>query len=185
MRDLFPHAGFMRTGYHLVQVDEFFDRARAAYERPMLDDVGLSALDVRRAAFDMKRGGYKTAAVDSALDRLETAFATRAREQFVRVHGHDAWMTQLAEQAQVLYPRLRRPKGQRFRQPVKSRKGYDAREVDALLERLIAFFDTGELLTPEDLRHTTFKRRGKRGAYDERTVDAFVARAVDVLMGAQ
>ena len=34
MRDLFPRAGFMRTGYHFGQVDEFFERARAAYERP-------------------------------------------------------------------------------------------------------------------------------------------------------
>ncbi|WP_291382565.1 DivIVA domain-containing protein [Demequina sp.] len=185
MRDLFPRAGFMRTGYHLVQVDEFFDRARAAYERPMLDDGGLSALDVRRAAFDITRGGYQTAPVDAALDRLEIAFATRAREQYVRAHGHDAWMNQLAERAQVLYPRLRRPRGQRFRPPVKSREGYDASEVDALMERLIAFFDTGESLTPEDIRHATFTRRGKRGAYDERTVDAFLARAVDILMGAQ
>jgi DivIVA domain-containing protein len=185
MRDLFPRAGFLRTGYHLGQVDEFFDRARAAYERPMLDDGGLTALDVRRAAFDLKRGGYKAAAVDAALDRLEAAFATRAKEQYVRAHGQDAWMAQLAQRAQVLYPRLRRPKGQRFRQPVKSRYGYDAREVDALIERLIAFFDTGASLTPEELRHATFKRRTKRGAYDERTVDAFVARAVDVLMGAQ
>ena len=151
----------------------------------MLDDGGLTAIDVRQAAFDLKRGGYKTAAVDSALDRLETAFATRAREQFVRAHGQEAWMNQLAERAQVLYPRLRRPKGQRFRQPVKSRTGYDAREVDALIERLIAFFDTGEPLTPQDLMQTSFKRRGKRGAYDERTVDAFIARAVDILMGAQ
>jgi DivIVA domain-containing protein len=185
MRDLFPRAGFMRTGYHLGQVDEFFDRARSAYERPMLDDGGLSALDVRRASFDLKRGGYKTAAVDAALDRLETAFATRAREQFVRAYGQDAWMNQLAGRAQVLYPRLRRRQGQRFRQPTDARHGYDAREVDALLDRLIAFFDTGEQVTPEELRHSTFKRRGKRGAYDERTVDAFVARAVDVLMGAQ
>ncbi len=185
MRDLFPHAGFMRTGYHLGQVDEFFDRARAAYERPMLDDDGLSALDVRRAAFDMKRGGYKTVAVDAALDRLESAFATRAREQYVRAHGHDAWMSQLVQRAQVLYPRMRRPKGQRFRPPVKSRHGYDAREVDALIDRLIAFFDAGASLTPEELRHATFTSRGRRGAYDERTVDAFVERAVDVLMGAQ
>lgn len=185
MRDLFPHAGFMRTGYHFGQVDEFFERARAAYERPMLDESALSAFDVRRAAFDLKRGGYKTAAVDSALDRLEIAFATRAREQFVRAHGQEAWMNELAQRAQVLYPRLRRPKGQRFRRPVKSRRGYDAREVDTLIDRLIAFFDSGESLTPEDLRHATFKRRSKRGAYDEPTVDAFLARAVDVLMGAQ
>ncbi len=185
MRDLFPRAGFMRTGYHLGQVDQFFERARAAYERPMLDEGGLSALDVRRAAFDLKRGGYKTSAVDSALDRLETAFATRAREQFVRAHGQEAWMNELAHQAQVLYPRLRRPKGQRFRPPAKSHHGYDAREVDALLDRLIAFFDAGESVTPNDLRNATFKRRSKRSAYDEPTVDAFIARAVDVLIGAQ
>ena len=79
------------------------------------------ALDVRRAAFDLKHGGYKTAAVDTALDRLETAFAKRAREQFVRAHGQEAWMKQLAQRAQVLYPRLRRPKGERFRPPGRSR----------------------------------------------------------------
>ena len=185
MRDMFPRAGFLRSGYHRGQVDEFFDRARAAYERPMLDEAGLTALDVRRAAFDLKRGGYRPEAVDSALDRLEAAFAERAREQFVRAHGQQAWMGELAQRAQVLYPRLRRPEGQRFRAPVKSRSGYDAREVDAVIDRLIAFFDKGGALTAEELRRVTFKRRGKRGAYDERTVDAFIARAVDVLMGAQ
>lgn len=185
MRDLFPRAGFGRIGYHRAQVDEFFAKARSSYEQSVLEDDAMSALDVRRAAFDLKRGGYKTAAVDTALDRLEVAFATRAREQFVRAHGQEAWMAKLAESAQVLYPRLRRPAGQRFRKPVKSRKGYDAREVDALLDRFIAFFDQGQDLTADELRAATFTRRGKRGAYDERTVDAFLARAIDILMGAQ
>jgi DivIVA domain-containing protein len=185
MNDLFPSAGFMRRGYQIGQVEAFFAEARAAYERPMLDDQALSSLDVRRAAFDIKRGGYKIVAVDSALDRLELAFASRAREQFVRAYGQEAWMNRLAESAQALYPRLRRPRGERFRAPVGSRHGYDAREVDALTERLIAFFDKGEPLAPEDLRTAVFRRKGKRGAYDERTVDAFIARAVDILLGAQ
>lgn len=185
MRDMFPNVSFVRKGYHRAQVDQFFEQARAAYERPALDDHHMSAFDVHRAAFDMVRHGYKTAAVDAALDRLEAAFATRARDQFVRAHGQQAWMAQLAERAQVLYPRLRRPLGQRFRPPVDSRAGYDAREVDALLNRLIAFFDSGQPLAPENLRHATFRKRGKRGAYDERTVDAYIARAVDVLQGAQ
>jgi DivIVA domain-containing protein len=184
MRDLFPRAGFLRTGYHRVQVDAFFAEARAAYERPMLDDQTLSSLDVRRAAFDLKKGGYKCAAVDSALDRLELAFAARARDQFVRAHGQQAWMTRLAESAQALYPRLRRPAGDRFRAPDRGR-GYDVRAVDALLDRLIEFFDKGAALTPEELRAATFPRKRGRRAYDERTVDAFIARAVDVLMGAQ
>ncbi len=185
MNDLFPSAGFMRRGYHRGQVEAFFAEARAAYERPMLDDQALSSLDVRRVAFDIKRGGYKPAAVDAALDRLELAFASRARDQFVRAYGQEAWMNRLAESAQSLYPRLRRPRGDRFRAPVGSRRGYDVREVDALLERLIAFFDKGEPLAPEDLRTAAFRRKGKRVAYDERTVDAFIARAVDILLGAQ
>ena len=185
MNDLFPSAGFMRRGYNRGHVEAFFADARSAYERPMLDDQALSSLDVRRAAFDIARGGYTCGAVDSALDRLELAFASRAREQFVRAYGQQAWMTRLAESAQALYPRLRRPRGDRFRAPVRSRRGYDAREVDALVERLIVFFDSGEPLAPEELRTATFRRRGKRLAYDERTVDAFLARAVDILLGAQ
>ncbi len=185
MRDLFPRAKAWQSGYHRGQVDAFFGEARAAYERPMLDDQGFSAIDVRRVAFDLKRGGYACGAVDSALDRLELAFATRTKEQFVRAYGHDAWMSQLAHGAQALYPRLRRPAGERFRPPTGSRHGYDAREVDALLDRLIAFFDRGDPLTPDELRAVTFKRRGKRGGYDERTVDAYIARVIDVLLGAQ
>ncbi len=185
MRDMFPHVNQLSRGYHRGQVDDFFAQARMAYERPALDEQAMSALDVHRAAFDMARGGYKTDAVDAALDRLETAFATRARDQFVRAYGQEAWMSQLAERAQVLYPRLRRPLGQRFRGPVKSRRGYDARQVDDLLDRLIAFFDTGAPLTAEELRAATFASKGKRAAYDERTVDAYLARAIDVLQGAQ
>jgi len=185
MSEAFPRTGLMRSGYHRVQVDGFFADARSAYERPMLDDEAVSSLDVRRAAFDLRRGGYKCASVDAALDRLELAFAARARDQFVRAHGQQAWMDRLAESAQALYPRLRRPAGDRFRGPVGGYRGYDAREVDALVDRLIAFFDSGEPLTAEEMRAATFRRRGRRGAYDERTVDAFIARAVDILLGAQ
>jgi len=185
MSESFPRAGLLRSGYHRGQVDAFFADARAAYERPMLDDQAVSSLDVRRAAFVLRRGGYKCSAVDGALDRLEVAFAARARDQFVRAHGQQAWMSRLAESAQALYPRLRRPAGDRFRGPVGGRRGYDAREVDALVERLIAFFDKGEPLSPEEVRAMTFRVRGGRGAYDERTVDAFVARAIDILLGVQ
>ncbi len=185
MNDLFPGAGFMRRGYHRGQVESFFAEARSAYERPMLDDQTLSSFDVRRVAFDIKRGGYRCGEVDSALDRLELAFASRVRDQFVRAYGQQAWMTRLAESAQALYPRLRRPRGDRFRAPVRSGRGYDAREVDAIVERLIVFFDRGEPLAPEELRTAAFRRKGRRAAYDERTVDAFLARAVDILLGAQ
>lgn len=185
MTDMFPHEKFLKKGYNRAQVDEFFANARIAYERPALDADAMSSFDVRRAAFDMVYRGYKTSEVDAALDRLEAAFAVRARDEFVRTNGQQAWMTRLAQSAQVLYPRLRRPLGQRFSPPTKARRGYDAREVDTLLNRLIAFFDAGQTLTPDDIRNAVFNRRGRRGAYDERVVDAYLARVVDILQGAQ
>lgn len=183
MSDLFPRAKRMRHGYQRDQVAEFFQRARAAYERPGAPGDDMTTEDIRGAAFDLKRGGYSTAAVDTALDRLEAAFAKRTRDAFVRAHGQDAWMQELAQRAQVLYPRLRRPRGKRFAAPKGLRGGYDRKQVDALLDRVTAFFDTGAPLTPDEVRAVTFKRRGKARAYDERTVDAYLARTVDILLG--
>src|SRR5690606_17920617 len=106
MSDLFPKVSFFRTGYDRVQVDDFFANVRASYERPTVDPDGMTPLDIRRAAFDLARRGYKTEDVDAALDRLEDAFAARLREQFVAAHGTDAWNRQVADRAQVLRERL-------------------------------------------------------------------------------
>ncbi|MFW2513609.1 DivIVA domain-containing protein [Demequina sp. SO4-13] len=182
MAELFPRVGAFTLGYRTPEVDEYFGRARDAYEQPGRADE-LAAIDVRRASFDLKRGGYSTAAVDSALDRLEVAFAVRVRERYVKQHGQDAWMAELAERAQALYPRLRRPAGERFAAPPTFRTGYDRSEVDAVLNRLTAFFDQGRPLTAEDVRALTFTRRRSWSAYEERVVDAYLARTVDILLG--
>lgn len=183
MPDLFPRAGAATLGYRTSDVDAYFTQARRAYEQPEHAEE-LAAFDVRRASFGLKRGGYSTAAVDAALDRLEVAFAGRVKERFVAQHGQDAWMAQLAERAQSLYPRLRRPAGERFAHPKALHHGYSAAEVDSLLDRLTAFFDRGTPLTADELRAATFSRRGSRRAYDERVVDVYLARAVDILLGA-
>jgi len=183
MSDLFPRTSSLKHGYSAEQVEQFFSRARQAYEKSGEPGTELEPLDVRRASFDLKRGGYSTAAVDSALDRLEVAFSKRARDTFVREHGKDAWMQQLAERAQVLYPRLRRPKGDRFAHPRFVSRGYDAREVDKVLARITTFFDAGEPLTAEQVRMVSFAQSTGKRAYDEATVDVFLARTVDVLLG--
>ena len=183
MSELFPRTSSLRHGYDRGQVEEFFSRARQAYERAAAPGAELSPLEVRRASFDLKRGGYSTAAVDSALDRLEIAFAKRTRETFVRQHGQDAWMQDLAQRAQVLYPRLRRPKGERFAHPGFVSRGYDAREVDKVLARVTSFFDRGEPLTAHQVRMVAFAQATGKRAYDEATVDAFLARTVDILLG--
>ncbi len=182
MPDLFPRVSSFTLGYHQREVDKYFARARDAYEKPSYTG-DLAAFDVRRASFDLKRGGYSTAAVDSALDRLEVAFSTRVRERFVRERGQEAWMAELAERAQTLYPRLRRPEGERFAAPGAFGGGYDRRQVDALLDRLTAFFDQGRPVSAEEIRSATFARRRSWGAYDERVVDVYLARAVDILLG--
>lgn len=182
MADLFPRVGAFRLGYHRAEVDEYFSQARVAYEQ-LQPGADLAAFDVRRVNFDLTRRGYSTAAVDAALDRLETAFATRSKERYVARYGQDAWMRDLADRAQTLYPRLRRPAGERFARPRRMRGGYDARQVDRLMDRLVAFFDTGAPLTADDIRAAAFKRRSGRGGYDERVVDVYLARAIDILLG--
>lgn len=182
MADLFPRVSSFTLGYHPREVDHYFAKAREAYEQP--GQAGdLAAFDVRRASFDLKRGGYDTAAVDAALDRLEVAFSARVRERFVRERGQDAWMQDLAQRAQTLYPRLRRPHGERFASPRGLGGGYDRSEVDAVLDRLTAFFDQGQPITADEIRALTFTRRRPRKAYEERVVDVYLARAIDILLG--
>jgi DivIVA domain-containing protein len=182
---MFPRVGFLRQGYDREQVDEFFTNVRAAYERPVVDPNGLTPLDIRHAAFDIRGRGYKTTAVDAALDRLEDAFAARIKDQFVKTSGLGTWHAQLAERAQVLYERLRRPNGERFSHPKGLKRGYRTGDVDALLDRVTAFFDKGLPLTTQDLRTAIFPRRAKWRSYDESKVDAYLARAIDILQGVQ
>ena len=183
MPDLFPKVNSFTLGYSPREVDQYFNRAREVYEKPGYG-ADLAAFDVRRASFDLKRGGYATPPVDAALDRLEVAFSTRVRDRFVREKGQDAWMQELAGRAQTLYPRLRRPAGERFAAPDGVfGGGYDRKEVDAVLDRLTAFCDQGQPITAEEVRATTFTRKRSSSAYDERVVDVYLARAVDILLG--
>lgn len=182
MSSTFPRARVFSYGYQIEEVDEFLDRARSAYERPG-DVPPMTAADIRTAAFSVKRRGYSTEAVDAALERLEEAFERRGRDEYIRANGQQAWMSKLGERAQTLYPRLRRPEGERFSHPAKGH-GYDIEEVDAILDRLTAFFERGQALTAQEVRTAQFSSKSGKKAYDERPVDAYLARAVEVLVGA-
>jgi DivIVA domain-containing protein len=180
---MFRTVSGLRRGYDPDEVDEFFSHARAVYEQGPAGT--MSGADVRTVAFDMVRGGYVTAAVDAALDRLEAAFVARHRAQFVADNGQDAWMAHLGTQARTLYGRLGRPDGDRFAPPEGRRPGYEPADVDELCHRLVAYFDTGAPLTAAEVRSATFRRRNGRNGYAEGPVDAFVARAVEVLLGVE
>jgi len=182
MAETFPRSGRWSSGYAVEQVDTFFEEARAAYESDA--DGGMTADDVRSAAFDLVRHGYDPAHVDAALDRLEGAFVKRARARSIRTEGQGVWMEDVAKRATTLYPRLVRPAGERFAPPERGR-GYDSVAVDALLDRIVDYFDSGAELSAAEVRSATFPSASGDRAYGEGAVDAFLDRAVDVLLAVE
>lgn len=173
----------LRTGYDPEQVDELFDVARTVYEGQSAQT--LSSTDIHNWSFDLVRGGYATAEVDAALDRLEAAFVARARADFVATQGQQAWMAQLADQARTLYGRLSRPDGEKFAPGVRGQFSYDFDDVDELCNRLVAYFDRSESITSSEIRNATFRRRRGRDGYAEGPVDSFLTRAIEVLLGVE
>lgn len=180
--DMFPREGRFSDGYEIEAVEEFFTRARASYEA----DAGertMTDQDVRNVAFEQVRGGYRFAAVDAALDRLEVAFVKRRRADFIAANGQDAWMDHIAELAKTLYPRLQRPAGERFANAEGT--GYAKADVDQLMETLVSYFDDGAELTSHDIRQADFASARGEKAYSENVVDAYLDRVAEVLLAVE
>ena len=182
--DMFERVSFFKSGYDCEQVDKFFTDARASYEN-VVGSEEFTAEKVREVAFDEKYRGYVSEEVDAALDRLEAAFLQRERADHVSVNGKQAWLDLVAERATTLYPRLRRPAGEKFAHPQGREIGYDAEEVDAFLQEIADFFDDKKELTVEDVRAVTFSPARKNKAYKEGPVDAYLSRAAEVLLAIQ
>ncbi len=199
----FRKASKLVKGYDVGEVDAFFARARVAYEatRAGLDPavvrtpgstvlaetapatVTLTSDQVRAAAFTLRRGGYDAAEVDAALDRLEDALAAGERLRLLDSGGDEALISTLTQRATTLMGRLGRPDGQRFSRGLRGwERTYDVREVDELCHRLDGYFTHGEEMSADDVRHAVFRgRRGNTG-YREPEVDAFLDRAVSVMV---
>ncbi len=183
MTHMFRSVSRLRTGYDPDQVEEFFTHARRVYEGEVPETI--DGRTVRRAAFDLVHHGYEPTAVDAALDRLEQAFVVRERTAFVATHGQQAWLEHLAERARTLYGRLARPDGERFAPAARRAQAYDPDEVDDFCRRLIDYFDNGHALSSQEVRQVTFTRRRGEDGYAEGPVDAFIERAVEVLLGVE
>ena len=181
MSDMFPKSALLRPGYRPEQVDRYFETAHEIYDAGELDEMDSEG--VRTVAFDIVRGGYKPAAVDAALDRLEAAFLQRRRADFVAERGRKAWMEEVAQLATTLYPRLLRPHGSRFAPAHKH--GYSKVEVDRLMDRVATYFDAATALSSTEVRTATFSAAKRDAAYDERSVDRYLARVVEVLLSVE
>ncbi len=182
MSATFERVSWLKYGYDIEEVDDFFELARAAYEGA--PHAELDSEQIQQVVFDLVRRGYKCDVVDAALDRLASAMIAKERVGIVGALGQQAWNEKLAQSATTLYPRLTRPRGERFR-PTANRHGYDMAEVDDLLDRLTAYFDAGEPLSAQEIQHAAFRRRRQGRGYDEASVDAFLRRASRVLLGVQ
>ena len=55
-------------------------------------------------------------------------------------------------------------------------------QVDDLLDQIAAFFDDREDLAADDVRHTLFKSARGKKAYAMGPVDAYLGRAVEILL---
>jgi DivIVA domain-containing protein len=174
----FNRARRNRPAYDPVQVDEFVDDARRAYDAPAGSPVTLTALQIRQVSFALKRGGYDAAEVDEGLERLELAFAEAEREAAIEKEGWEGWSQRGVAAAEDLRDRLLRQPRDRFRKAKGA--GYKRSEVDAFSERVLDYLATGVGLTVRDVRFVTFT--AQRGGYDEPQVDYALDVLIDIML---
>ena len=176
---VFPRAERGRPGYDPTEVDAFLAAAKNAYEG-LATDIPISVERIRQQAFSLRRGGYSTAHVDAAMERLEDVFSSRVKDDAIAALGEDAWLSQARETAQAIVNRLARPAGQRFRHASPLTLGYHRADVDAFGEKLMRYFTEAWPITVADVRTVVF--REQRGGYREDQVDAFLDAVVDVML---
>ena len=177
MPSTFPRDRGRALGYDPYEVDQFIAVARAEFEQRA---GGLRAEDIRRTAFTMRRGGYATPAVDSALERLEDAFAQRERDTAVRTGGERAYYAGTRQLAKEIIARLERPDGKRFTRVGFSRLGYSVHDVDTFAHEASSYFEDGSHVPVERVRSIAF--RAKRGGYSEAQVDLVIDGLIETML---
>jgi len=176
----FPRAKRSSLGYDVSQVEAFLELARNAYDTDDAGILGLSSGDIRQASFTMRKGGYSSGHVDSALERLELAFARRERDTAIVTSGTPAWIEANNARRDVLLARFERPAKHRFRHVGPLTRGYSTSDVDKFVNRVSAALGEGLPFALEDVRSAVF--RSRLGGYHETQVDLVLDGLVDVLL---
>lgn len=187
--------GKRKKGYDVHQVDAFLEQAHALYEA---DGIQLHCSDIQDASFDIVKGGYAIPQVDAALERLEQAVTDKQTQYDIAQLGRVAWKAQTEAQFQELDRHAQRAEGQRFAPAQPKTPSYDRKQVDRLIDRVLAKAEAElerisagssgrqgpeadpTLTSPyvEDVSFT--QRKGKHG-YDERQVDYYLNACVNLL----
>lgn len=173
----FPQAAKNKLGYDPKQVDAFISAARAQFNDGNLEMVNASG--IRNSEFDLIKGGYQITAVDTAMDRLEDAFASREMQRQKQLRGEYAVKDRLDRIKEIVKGRLERPKGKKFSKSGFVLRGYDRKQVDALCDEISSHLSNKTPLQPNAVRRAVF--RENRNGYSENQVDAFIDRVVEVI----
>lgn len=177
MSTQFPKTQGKTLGYNPAQVDQLVNLARQQFANPTSHSV--SAKSLRLAQFELVPGGYVIEAVDSALDRLDDAFAVQDVKRLVAQLGEHGAKERLASVRALLSGRIGRGSGKRFAKTGIWKKGYAPKQVDELVE-LVGEQLAGKKSVPVGiLRETTFKPVW--GGYVENQVDAFIDKSVEFI----
>lgn len=174
----FPRSPKRQLGYSVAEVNTFLELARQAFEGDA--PVPVKAENIRRTAFSMSRGGYATAPVDEALERLEDAFAEREREAARSTWGDAVWHDEARRTAKIIVDRFQRPSGTMFNRMSFVTLGYNRRDVERFAARIVKYFNSGRPTAVSEVRAVTF--REQRGGYSEAQVDLVIDSIVDVML---
>lgn len=187
--------GKRKKGYDVHQVDAFLEQAHALYEA---DGIQLHRSDIQDASFDIVKGGYAIPQVDAALERLEQAVTDKQTQYDIAQLGRVAWKAQTEAQFQELDRHAQRAEGQRFAPAQPKTPSYDRKQVDRLIDRVLAKAEAelerisagssgrqgpeaDPTLTSQYVEGVSFtQRKGKHG-YDERQVDYYLNACVNLL----
>lgn len=174
----------VRDGYDPEQVDRFLADAKEAYEnKPGCKDI--NSITVRQVGFKRARMGYDMSEVDSVLERLEAAFIQRKRANVVKGSSQDEWLRQVAQMASRLYPRMDRPRGERFASALPKTMGYNKEEVDRFIDDLGRYFDGDVDLTSQQVHRVVFGAAKGNDAYDMAVVDTYLDLAGEILLSVE
>ncbi|SPT64400.1 MULTISPECIES: DivIVA domain-containing protein [Actinomadura] len=146
-------------GYDRNQVDALLKRVSQALD----GGPPVSVDDVRMTRFDVVLRGYERRAVDELLRECIRELQGRAPigERPGRPRAQPGWLINWIQNARFSGARLR--------------SGYDVRDVDAFLERVIAGLrGTAPPVTARDVRESAFRVVRLGPGYDEHEVDRFL-----------
>lgn len=124
----------------------------------------------------MARGGYSPEHVDSALDRLEDAFAKRERERAIGEEGESEYFERIQTEALEVLNTLSGAHGERFTRLGSFKKGYSITQVDEFTDSIVSYLNDGPELEPSEVRQKNFD--AQRGGYDEDEVDSLLDRVI-------